>query len=320
MLSLVLIFIILSEYCKRPALYPDISDCTPSRQVGFAHGVLNTDNMSILGLTIDYGPYAFVDAFDDQFTPNTSDPTRRYAFGNQPDVILWNLVQVRAAKTNHNARDFHPPSVYSCIWKGRFEAQAKTGGAFGNVRETRRTRRDSLVILENFIFKQLGMCNSFKSMFSSSPLRPSCRLLPPLQLANSFIEGELLTTPEAQELIPTYPLAFGTKYRSLMAAKMGVPEYDADLATTMFQLMKRDSVDFTNHFRALGGVSTATDEKSASEAELLKPLEGVLGRAERRDDWADWMRTYLGKVGGSCFFLVFSSFSFGLFSNKAGVR
>lgn len=63
--------------------------------MGFAHGVLNTDNMSILGLTIDYGPFAFVDAFNDQFTPNTSDPTKRYAFGNQPDVVLWNIVQVR---------------------------------------------------------------------------------------------------------------------------------------------------------------------------------------------------------------------------------
>jgi uncharacterized protein YdiU (UPF0061 family) len=66
-----------------------------SFQVGFVHGVLNTDNMSILGLTLDYGPFAFLDAYSDQFTPNTSDPTARYAFGLQPDVVLWNVVQVR---------------------------------------------------------------------------------------------------------------------------------------------------------------------------------------------------------------------------------
>ncbi|KAK7343226.1 hypothetical protein VNO77_11812 [Canavalia gladiata] len=62
--------------------------------VGFTHGVLNTDNMSILGLTIDYGPFGFLDAFDPKFTPNTTDlPGRRYCFANQPDIGLWNLAQ-----------------------------------------------------------------------------------------------------------------------------------------------------------------------------------------------------------------------------------
>jgi len=62
------------------------------QRVGFVHGVMNTDNMSILGLTIDYGPYSFVDAWDQNFTPNTTDlPGRRYAFGRQPAVAKWNL-------------------------------------------------------------------------------------------------------------------------------------------------------------------------------------------------------------------------------------
>ncbi|KAF3787812.1 UPF0061 protein [Nymphaea thermarum] len=62
--------------------------------VGFTHGVLNTDNMSVLGLTIDYGPFGFLDAFDPSFTPNTTDlPGRRYCFANQPDVVLWNIAQ-----------------------------------------------------------------------------------------------------------------------------------------------------------------------------------------------------------------------------------
>ncbi|XP_027936805.1 uncharacterized protein LOC114191669 [Vigna unguiculata] len=62
--------------------------------VGFTHGVLNTDNMSVLGLTIDYGPFGFLDAFDPKFTPNTTDlPGRRYCFANQPDIGLWNIAQ-----------------------------------------------------------------------------------------------------------------------------------------------------------------------------------------------------------------------------------
>jgi uncharacterized protein YdiU (UPF0061 family) len=61
-------------------------------RVGFVHGVMNTDNMSILGLTIDYGPYSFLDDYDPNFTPNTTDlPGRRYAFGKQPSIAKWNL-------------------------------------------------------------------------------------------------------------------------------------------------------------------------------------------------------------------------------------
>jgi serine/tyrosine/threonine adenylyltransferase len=61
-------------------------------RVGFVHGVMNTDNMSILGLTIDYGPYSFLDDYDPAFTPNTTDlPGRRYAFGKQSAIAKWNL-------------------------------------------------------------------------------------------------------------------------------------------------------------------------------------------------------------------------------------
>lgn len=61
-------------------------------RVGFVHGVMNTDNMSVLGLTIDYGPYSFLDNYDPSFTPNTTDlPGRRYAFGQQASIAYWNL-------------------------------------------------------------------------------------------------------------------------------------------------------------------------------------------------------------------------------------
>ena len=59
--------------------------------VGFCHGVMNTDNMSILGLTLDYGPFQFMDAFDPSHICNHSDTQGRYAFGNQPQIAYWNL-------------------------------------------------------------------------------------------------------------------------------------------------------------------------------------------------------------------------------------
>jgi serine/tyrosine/threonine adenylyltransferase len=61
-------------------------------RVGFVHGVMNTDNLSILGLTIDYGPYGWIDDFDPDWTPNTTDrERRRYRFGQQVQVAYWNL-------------------------------------------------------------------------------------------------------------------------------------------------------------------------------------------------------------------------------------
>ena len=59
--------------------------------VGFCHGVMNTDNMSILGLTIDYGPFQFLDGFDPAHICNHSDTAGRYAFNQQPNVAYWNL-------------------------------------------------------------------------------------------------------------------------------------------------------------------------------------------------------------------------------------
>lgn len=67
-------------------------------RVGFVHGVMNTDNLSILGLTIDYGPYGWLEPYDPHWTPNTTDAQgRRYRFGNQPQVAHWNLAQLAEA-------------------------------------------------------------------------------------------------------------------------------------------------------------------------------------------------------------------------------
>lgn len=67
-------------------------------RVGFVHGVMNTDNMSILGLTIDYGPYGWLEGYDPNWTPNTTDAQgRRYRYGNQPRIALWNLAQLANA-------------------------------------------------------------------------------------------------------------------------------------------------------------------------------------------------------------------------------
>jgi uncharacterized protein YdiU (UPF0061 family) len=83
----------LTEICRRTALL-----MAHWMRVGFVHGVMNTDNMSILGLTIDYGPFGFLDNYDPAFTPNTTDAgERRYRFSNQPRVAKWNLIKLAEA-------------------------------------------------------------------------------------------------------------------------------------------------------------------------------------------------------------------------------
>lgn len=68
------------------------------QRVGFVHGVMNTDNMSALGLTIDYGPYGWLEGYDHHWTPNTTDANgKRYRFGHQPKIGLWNLLQLANA-------------------------------------------------------------------------------------------------------------------------------------------------------------------------------------------------------------------------------
>jgi serine/tyrosine/threonine adenylyltransferase len=81
------------DVCERTALM-----IAHWMRVGFVHGVMNTDNLSILGLTIDYGPYGWIDDFDLDWTPNTTDAEgRRYRFGQQPAIAYWNLGKLATA-------------------------------------------------------------------------------------------------------------------------------------------------------------------------------------------------------------------------------
>jgi uncharacterized protein YdiU (UPF0061 family) len=81
------------EICRRTAVM--VADWM---RVGFVHGVMNTDNMSILGLTIDYGPYGWLEGYDLGWTPNTTDAAgRRYCYGRQPEIAQWNLLRLAGA-------------------------------------------------------------------------------------------------------------------------------------------------------------------------------------------------------------------------------
>nr|WP_297458169.1 YdiU family protein [uncultured Halomonas sp.] len=86
------------------ALFADVVERTATliaawQAYGFVHAVMNTDNMSMLGLTLDYGPFAFMERFQPSWTPNHTDASGRYAFDQQPGVALWNLTVLAQALT-----------------------------------------------------------------------------------------------------------------------------------------------------------------------------------------------------------------------------
>ena len=74
--------------------------------VGFTHGVLNTDNMSLASITIDYGPFGILEAYQPDFIPNHSDDSGRYDYESQPDICYWNLGKLATALTPvlHNTK------------------------------------------------------------------------------------------------------------------------------------------------------------------------------------------------------------------------
>jgi len=86
---------LLDEAKPYPALLREVTERTAKlmaqwQAVGFCHGVMNTDNMSILGLTLDYGPYGFMEAYDPTYICNHSDHDGRYAYDQQPTIGAWN--------------------------------------------------------------------------------------------------------------------------------------------------------------------------------------------------------------------------------------
>jgi len=116
---------------------------------GFAHGVMNTDNMSILGQTFDYGPYGFMEAFDPQYICNHSDDMGRYAFNQQPNIGLWNCLALA-----HALKDLILPGTrehmrqhYQAIFFNRYDSLMNTKLGISDIQEGDRDLVSSLLSL-----------------------------------------------------------------------------------------------------------------------------------------------------------------------------
>ena len=189
------------------------------QRVGFVHGVMNTDNMSILGLTIDYGPYGWLEDYDPWWTPNTTDAEHhRYRFSTQGQVAQWNLAQ-----------------------------------------------------LANAIMPLIGEVE-------------------PLQRA-----------------IDAYPTTFDPAWRSMMAAKLGLREYDRASDETLIDellgILQSVETDMTVFFRRLATfpVAAIADAATASETDPLAPLRDAYYAPDQltgthRLATLAWLRRYADRI------------------------
>ena len=130
------------------------------QSVGFMHGVMNTDNMSIEGLTIDYGPYAFMEEFDKSYICNHSDHEGRYRFENQAFIAQWNLTvlaQVLSPIANHEIMTSYNDQFIERFKKRYFEIMAKKLGLQKELKD------DTKLILDMFLM--LDFCKLDYTVF-----------------------------------------------------------------------------------------------------------------------------------------------------------
>ena len=164
-------------------------------RVGFVHGVMNTDNMSILGLTIDYGPYGWLEPFELDWTPNITDAAgRRYRFGNQPAVAHWNLAQLARALAPV-AGDLEPlrksldafPTLFSSLYR---HTMLRKLGLIGR-RETAAEDEELLTVLGTLLVEvSADYPRFFRSLAEPRPSIESLReafYTPPTDLQRALI-------------------------------------------------------------------------------------------------------------------------------------
>lgn len=172
-------------------------------RVGFVHGVMNTDNMSILGLTIDYGPYGWLDDYDPDWTPNTTDAEhKRYRYGHQPSVAHWNLLQL-AQSLAALTEDVDPLQAALAQYAEHFEMVwskmmlAKLGIDTPEGAQEKALRETCLVLLQS---AEIDMTIFFRQLAKVS-LKPELsddELCAPLQIAyyESIADSHLKCTAD----------------------------------------------------------------------------------------------------------------------------
>ncbi|WP_417335714.1 protein adenylyltransferase SelO [Halobacteriovorax marinus] len=231
-------------------------------RVGFVHGVMNTDNMSILGLTIDYGPFSFLDNFDPSFTPNTTDlPGRRYAFAKQPSIALWNLQRFAESlmplmqETNlledevSNFKEYYTTDYYQMMSRKYGLSNLKTEEGEEFLDQMRSLLYDCKVDMTLFFQYLIDLArgeasreevmNHFNECFyrelSESEQREFYNLI---KVYKSFLEKDSLTTSESRQIMSEANPRFILRNYLLQKASEELEDGDDTLFNELFLALK----------------------------------------------------------------------------------
>lgn len=169
------------------------------QRVGFVHGVMNTDNMSIHGITIDYGPYGWLDDYNSNWTPNTTDKEhKRYRFVNQPEIALWNLYQL-ANSLYPLVNEAQPFETILANFKENFEERYFTM-MLSKIGIFKATKKDKKLIIELEKLLQItetDMTIFFRELsFIKKEYSTGCAIS---IVTNSFYKPNELTKPVLKE-------------------------------------------------------------------------------------------------------------------------
>lgn len=247
-------------------------------RVGFVHGVMNTDNMSILGLSIDYGPYGWVENYDPDWTPNTTDAQgRRYRFAAQMQVAYWNLTRLAQALSPLFA-DVQPLQAGLDAFRARFALEDRANGVakfgLGEFREG-----DEALIGEFHELLQEGemdMTLAFRALLQVTPSAPEAQVL---EEAFYSAEARARVMPKLQDWL----LRYGQRVRAA-----GQP------ADERLRVMKAANPRYVlRNWLAQEAIDRAEQGDPSGIAELLEvmrhPYDDQPGReayARRRPEWA----------------------------------
>ncbi|WP_420438661.1 protein adenylyltransferase SelO [Candidatus Poriferisodalis sp.] len=265
-------------------------------RVGFVHGVMNTDNMSILGLTIDYGPYGWLDDYDPDWTPNTTDAThRRYRFGTQPAVAQWNLMQlanalyplVGEAEPLQAALDGYVP-YFEQQWSAMMAAKLGLPGL-----ETETDRELATDVLEVLRLVETDMTVFWRRLATvdtSDGVEPADRIAP---LADAYYRPAEVTA-EHRSATSEFVERYAERLRELAIAD-----------TARAEAMNRVNPKYVlRNYLAQLAIDSATEGRPEAIGELLDVMRRPYDEQPERESYAalrpDWARTRVGCSQLSC--------------------
>jgi uncharacterized protein YdiU (UPF0061 family) len=202
--------------------------------VGFTHGVMNTDNMSVAGVTLDYGPYAMLDDFDFGFVCNKTDRAGRYSYGDQPNISYWNLTmfskalspiidQKKMQKKLDDFGDFLYPNAYVNIMRAKLGLEMKLEEDIELITSLVGTLQDAYVDYTNF-FRALSRYDGERTPLYDIAMNPVV-IHNWLDLYDQRLAKESRMQPERQKAMlktnPKYVLKNHILQEAITQAKSG---------------------------------------------------------------------------------------------------